>query len=181
MAVVFVDDKTIFTFGFRTAFGGQRSTGFALIYDTLEDALDSEPKYRLVRSGLKSKKEGSRKLVKELKNRVLKVRGKAKASVGKTAAKKVSKHRQQQHAHSTAACPAVPRAAGPIGWRSHRRPLSLLRVFRNKRRRPALHRRCSRAHGTRSRRIQGRARPEPPSSRRAALFLWAARVHAGCS
>lgn len=57
------DDKTIFTFGFRTAFGGQRSTGFALIYDTLEDALDCEPKYRLVRSGLKAKKEGSRKMV----------------------------------------------------------------------------------------------------------------------
>ena len=44
----------------RTGFGGQRSTGFALIYDTLEDALDSEPKYRLVRVGLKKKKEGSR-------------------------------------------------------------------------------------------------------------------------
>lgn len=82
------DDKTIFTFGFRTAFGGQRSTGFALIYDTLEDALDSEPKYRLVRSGLKPKKEGSRKQRKELKNRKNKVRGKKKADVGKTAAKK---------------------------------------------------------------------------------------------
>ena len=86
-----LDDKTIFTFGFRTAFGGQRSTGFALIYDTLEDALDSEPKYRLVRSGLKTKKEGSRKLKRELKNRKNKVRGKEKAKVGKTAAKKGGK------------------------------------------------------------------------------------------
>ncbi len=43
------DDKCIFVFGFRTAFGGQKSTGFALIYDTLEDALDVEPKYRLIR------------------------------------------------------------------------------------------------------------------------------------
>jgi len=82
------DDKTIFTFGFRTAFGGQRSTGFALIYDTLEDALDSEPKYRLIRSGLKTKKEGSRKQRRELKNRKNKVRGKKKADVGKVAGKK---------------------------------------------------------------------------------------------
>jgi len=82
------DDKTIFTFGFRTAFGGQRSTGFALIYDTLEDALDSEPKYRLVRAGLKPKKEGSRKQRKELKNRKKKVRGKKKAEVGAGGKKK---------------------------------------------------------------------------------------------
>jgi small subunit ribosomal protein S24e len=82
------DDKTIFSFGFRTAFGGQRSTGFAVIYDTLEDALDSEPKYRLIRSGLKPKKEGSRKQRRELKNRKNKVRGKKKAEVGKVAPKK---------------------------------------------------------------------------------------------
>lgn len=75
-------------FGFRTAFGGQKSTGFALIYDSLEDALDSEPKYRLTRAGLKPKKEGSRKQRKELKNKCLKVRGKAKASVGKATKKK---------------------------------------------------------------------------------------------
>ena len=71
----------------RTGFGGQRSTGFALIYDTLEDALDSEPKYRLVRVGLKKKKEGSRKQRKELKNKKNKVRGKAKSKVGASAKK----------------------------------------------------------------------------------------------
>ena len=43
------DEKAVFVFGMRTAFGGQKSTGFALIYDSLEDALDSEPKYRLIR------------------------------------------------------------------------------------------------------------------------------------
>ena len=43
------DDKAVFVFGMRTAFGGQKTTGFALIYDSLEDALDCEPKYRLVR------------------------------------------------------------------------------------------------------------------------------------
>jgi small subunit ribosomal protein S24e len=36
-------------FGFRTAFGGGKSTGFALIYDSLEDAKKFEPKYRLAR------------------------------------------------------------------------------------------------------------------------------------
>ena len=36
-------------FGFRTDFGGGKSTGFALIYDSLEDAKKYEPKYRLAR------------------------------------------------------------------------------------------------------------------------------------
>jgi len=76
------NEKTIYLFGFRTAFGGQRSTGFGLIYDTEDDALDAEPKYRLIRAGLKSKRDGSRKQRKELKNRQLKVRGKKKAKVG---------------------------------------------------------------------------------------------------
>ena len=39
----------IFLFGFRTVFGGGRSTGFALIYDDLESAKKFEPKYRLAR------------------------------------------------------------------------------------------------------------------------------------
>jgi len=78
------DEKCIFTFGFRIAFGGGRSTGFAVIYNTLEDALDSEPKYRLIRSGLRTKKDGSRKMRRELKNRKKKVRGKGKAKVGAT-------------------------------------------------------------------------------------------------
>ena len=39
----------IFMFGFRTAYGGGKSTGFALIYDSVEDAKKFEPKYRLAR------------------------------------------------------------------------------------------------------------------------------------
>ena len=38
-----------FTFGFKTQFGGGKSTGFALIYDTMDFAKKFEPKYRLVR------------------------------------------------------------------------------------------------------------------------------------
>jgi len=74
--------KTVFLFGLRTAFGGGKTTGFALIYDSLQDALDAEPKYRLIRAGLAAKKEGSRKQRRELKNRKKKVRGKKKKDVG---------------------------------------------------------------------------------------------------
>eukprot|EP01006_Ploeotia_vitrea_P055803 TRINITY_DN68033_c6_g1_i3.p3 TRINITY_DN68033_c6_g1~~TRINITY_DN68033_c6_g1_i3.p3 ORF type:complete len:154 (-),score=86.20 TRINITY_DN68033_c6_g1_i3:396-791(-) len=76
------NDQTIFVFGFRTAFGGGKSTGFALIYDSLQDALDSEPDYRLVRQGLKEQVMGSRKQRKEHKNRQKKVRGTKKAKIG---------------------------------------------------------------------------------------------------
>ena len=39
----------IFTFGFKTNFGGGKSTGFGLIYDTMDFAKKFEPKYRLLR------------------------------------------------------------------------------------------------------------------------------------
>lgn len=40
---------TIFVFGFHTNFGGGKSSGFALIYDTLDYAKKFEPKHRLAR------------------------------------------------------------------------------------------------------------------------------------
>ena len=39
----------IVCFGFRTAFGGGKSCGFALIYDSLDFLKKNEPKYRQVR------------------------------------------------------------------------------------------------------------------------------------
>ncbi len=39
----------IFCFGFRTQFGGGKTTGFGLIYDSLDFAKKFEPKYRLAR------------------------------------------------------------------------------------------------------------------------------------
>ncbi|KAF9356440.1 ribosomal 40S subunit protein S24B [Mortierella sp. AD094] len=80
-----VDKEVVFCFGFRTAFGGGKSTGFALIYDNLESAKKFEPKYRLVRHGLMEIKKASRKQRKERKNRSKKLRGtkKAKAAVAK--------------------------------------------------------------------------------------------------
>lgn len=43
------DKERVVTFGFRTAFGGGRSTGFALIYDDEASQKKFEPKFRLVR------------------------------------------------------------------------------------------------------------------------------------
>lgn len=44
-------------FGFRTQYGGGKSTGFALIYDSPEAMKKFEPHYRLVRVGMASKIE----------------------------------------------------------------------------------------------------------------------------
>ncbi|CAN6809457.1 unnamed protein product [Brassica oleracea] len=56
------DPNAIFVFKFRTHFGG-----FGLIYDNVESAKKFEPKYRLIRNGLDTKIEKSRKQIKERK------------------------------------------------------------------------------------------------------------------
>ncbi|TMS37660.1 hypothetical protein L596_004547 [Steinernema carpocapsae] len=69
-------------FGFKCQFGGGKSTGFALIYESLDLAKKFEPKYRLNRlNGTKVEKSG-RKQRKERKNRQKKFRGTKKAGVG---------------------------------------------------------------------------------------------------
>ncbi|KAJ7597051.1 ribosomal protein L23/L15e core domain-containing protein [Mycena floridula] len=77
LAALYKTDKTrVVTFGFRTQFGGGRSTGFALIYDDEASQKKFEPRHRLVRSGLAAKiDKPSRKLRKERKNRAKKLRG----------------------------------------------------------------------------------------------------------
>merc|ERR1711939_64629 len=73
----------VFVFGFKTNFGGGKSTGFGLVYDTMDYAKKFEPKYRLVRQGvIEAKAKVSRKQKKGRKNRTKKVRGTAKAKVG---------------------------------------------------------------------------------------------------
>ncbi|OWF37034.1 40S ribosomal protein S24-2 [Mizuhopecten yessoensis] len=74
------DKDNVFVFGFRTHFGGGKSTGYALIYDTIEAAKKFEPKYRLVRQGLVEKVQQSRKQIKEKKNRSKKFRGTKKVT-----------------------------------------------------------------------------------------------------
>lgn len=50
LAALYKSDKArVVPFGFRTHFGGGRSTGFALIYDDEESQKKFEPRYRLVR------------------------------------------------------------------------------------------------------------------------------------
>merc|ERR1712187_696093 len=81
------DPQCIQLFGFKTAFGGGRSTGFGLIYDSIDRMKKFEPKYRLVRAGLATKKKDvGRRAKKDLKNRQKKVTGKEKAKT--SAAKK---------------------------------------------------------------------------------------------
>ncbi|KAI3668161.1 hypothetical protein L6452_43238 [Arctium lappa] len=82
------DPNSIFVFKFRTHFGGGKSTGFGLIYDSVENAKKYEPKYRLVRNGLDTKIEKSRKQMKERKNRSKKIRGVKKTKAGDAAKKK---------------------------------------------------------------------------------------------
>ena len=80
----------VFAYGFKTNFGGGKSTGFALIYDTMDSAKKFEPKFRLYRQGVMERPtKTSAKQKKERKNRMKKVRGTKKAKVG-AAGKKVS-------------------------------------------------------------------------------------------
>lgn len=70
------DQQTIIVFGFKTFFGGGKSTGFGLIYDTVDDAKKIEPKYRLIRQGLATKPvRNSKKSRAERKNKQKKQRG----------------------------------------------------------------------------------------------------------
>merc|ERR1711974_446064 len=71
------DEKTIFLFGFSTQFGGGKSSGFGLIYDTIANARCYEPRYRLMRQGLATKIESSRK---QRKDRAKKLKGTKKAA-----------------------------------------------------------------------------------------------------
>merc|ERR1719469_868349 len=81
------DSKLTTLFGFRTKFGGGKSTGFCLIYDNEESMIKFEPKHRMVRKGVSTKKETSRKAIKEAKNKGKKVRGTG-ASIAKHKAKR---------------------------------------------------------------------------------------------
>merc|ERR1712124_21380 len=78
------DPEGIIVFGFRTQFGGGKTTGFGLIYDSVVAAKKFEHKYRLARVNLFNHERKSRKQIKERKNRAKKLRGGKKAAlVGK--------------------------------------------------------------------------------------------------
>jgi small subunit ribosomal protein S24e len=74
-----VDKDQVIIFGMRNAFGGAKSTGFALVYDSVDSLKKFEPKYRQIRVGLlEPAKKTNRKQRKERKNRAKKVVGTAK-------------------------------------------------------------------------------------------------------
>ncbi|CUS13799.1 unnamed protein product [Tuber aestivum] len=85
LSVMYKADKNqVSVFGFRTQYGGGRSTGFALIYDSYEALKKFEPHYRLVRFGEATKIEkASRQQRKQRKNRAKESRGTAKAKMSK--------------------------------------------------------------------------------------------------
>ena len=85
------DTNCVSMFGFKTHFGGGKSTGFALIYNSIDDVKKFEPKHRLVRLGLKDKVEKSRKQIKEAKNR-----GKKTRATGRSQAKQKAKRAAKQ-------------------------------------------------------------------------------------
>ena len=90
-----VSEDTVTLFGFKTKFGGGKSTGFCLIYDSLDSLKKFEPKHRLLKKGLVQKKTDVKKktrgMKKEEKNRLKKLRGKAKLSGGADKKKKKKK------------------------------------------------------------------------------------------
>jgi len=77
---------TVVVYGFQTTFGGGRSTGFGLIYDSLEDLKKFEPRYRLLRIELGTKKTRTRKAWKDLKKKKRETWG-----VGRRAAARLAK------------------------------------------------------------------------------------------
>merc|ERR1711879_60100 len=80
--------ETIVPFGFKTAFGGGKSTGFGLIYDPPTALKKYEPRHRQARLGLIKQEKTARKQKKEKKNRMKKLFGTEKVKgVKKKAAK----------------------------------------------------------------------------------------------
>jgi small subunit ribosomal protein S24e len=75
------DPKNVVLFGFRTAFGGHRSTGFCLIYDNQSYLVKYEPTHRLRRLEIIPKRNPKRKPEKELKRKLKKTRGGEKRKV----------------------------------------------------------------------------------------------------
>lgn len=78
-----VDKDVISVYGFKTAFGGGSTSGFALIYDDLASFKRLEPNFRKTRVGLGKKRLPARKSLKERRNREKKFHGTRKAKVAK--------------------------------------------------------------------------------------------------
>lgn len=58
------DLKNIVLFGFKTSFGGNRSSGFCLAYDNQQYLVKYEPNHRLRRASILGKRNPKRKALK---------------------------------------------------------------------------------------------------------------------
>merc|ERR1712147_524113 len=84
------DAQCVAVYGLKFKFGGGRSTGFALVYDSVDARKVCDQKALLRRDGLFTENENkkSRKQAKEIKGRVKRVRGTAKAKAAAAGGKK---------------------------------------------------------------------------------------------
>ncbi|EHB09805.1 40S ribosomal protein S24 [Heterocephalus glaber] len=71
--------EVIFVFGFRTHFDGGKTSGFSMVYDSLDYTKKNEHKPRLARHGLTEKTKTTEKLVRGAQEQKKKVRGTAEA------------------------------------------------------------------------------------------------------
>merc|ERR1711998_591559 len=83
------EKERIAIFGMKTKFGGGQSSGYALVYDSVDARKANDLKQLLRRDGL-FKEEGKKTInqKKEMKGRCKKVRGKAKAAARDAGGKK---------------------------------------------------------------------------------------------
>ena len=88
------EPRNIICYGFRTQFGGGKSTGFALIYDSHQYLLKYEPKFRIRKLGVLPKRSQTRKARKEIKGKVKKNRGKEKGKLVQTRKDTPADHRK---------------------------------------------------------------------------------------
>ena len=69
-------EQNVVTFGFKTKFGGGKSSGFGLIYDSSDELMKYESKVRLIRNGyIQPATKKGRRLKKEEKNKRKKIFG----------------------------------------------------------------------------------------------------------
>ena len=71
------DKRNVVLFGFTTQFGGDKSSGFCLIYDNMQYMCKYEPKHRLRKAQIipQADKGTGRKVYKEVKKKCKKTRG----------------------------------------------------------------------------------------------------------
>ena len=80
--------EAISVYGLHSSFGGGKSAGFALIYDSLDERKKYDQKCLLNRDGLYKRTTKPRKQQKEIKGRVKRVHGTAKAKAANAGKKK---------------------------------------------------------------------------------------------